>query len=1318
MNERTIQHDVVMKYICGREEDGGLGYRETANNIVSNDLFIPAHLAEFISNSEPEVWRRLLSQYKQDEKQLLLELKEEIKARYLKTQNAAMFFNGNRTINFKGECVPLYYVSGTELRGDEDFRKNIFAAVEESSHTIKCNDNNIYTLRPDVSFYLNGIFIGYMELKSVVMGQTASDHGRGKIIKDYLSTIKGFSQLEKDNDAVSKCRSAVHAIYEKAIHLTASDINETYVIRNLASLYEFAHTKLAGAVPVSIDEVAPEFIKIFKQYPITSLALTEKQRFEQTMSFLYSKRMIEKEILYYNFLEYKLERTKDGKRKVSHAPRLISPRPKQKIGCDKIMNRIVEMLDHEKEPNYYMDKLRRELIALDIPQSKIEEIILKRESYCNNKFVYSLLMQYAAGFGKSNIIGWTALQLKDFRYKGAYAYDKIMLVVDRLQLRDQLDSTMRNMNIDKSMFVEAIDRTTFINALDSPKRIIVVNIQKFMDLQEAITESGKKLKTMRVAFLIDEIHRSNSGENNREMINLFERLQDSFKKEDGEVIVKKNLLIGFTATPSEETLSRFGEFKSAQIVPLWVPFDSYTMKEAIEDGYILDPTKDIYPFAVPVKFDSVEDIDDADEDNPIKIKHSKESVYSYEPRMRKIAEFLVERILSLVYGKIRGEGKAMFAVSSIPNAIKYIEIIREIYAEKCQQKAYAKYAEAPISIVYSDSQKYQPCSSLNYGKNESQVISDFKSSKNGLIIVVDKLQTGFDEPKLHTLFLDKEISDINAIQTISRVNRTCKNKNECHVIDCSWKNVNLNNIKTAFKKFCDMVISDFNPEEQAVAITKLYKELCSFDLYKNWFDQYKAKSDDASFMLSMEDAFRSWIRQYVERELAIKRQNKENGWAEGDPEYITPENPAKDLRVLISNYSSAIESVKNVYDISAKYYDETFLTFWHIYCRVFRDATKKKNDDDVYVVEPVDIDDSGFTLIDEEPDEPTSHGGKSTTKKIVEPKSKTIGDVIKLITKLNEQEKISAQHVQEWLKEIGLFFQYLNADNDLTAYLKDNGFSEEDKKTKFHSALTRYCRQLKKRSDVTDVERLVVIIKMSEDQLRASYLLALLNPKEDPDFDFDITTPATETTTPTPAPSTVEDLIAQAELLFNPIYNEDKVKQAFVDLLKQQFVYFRGVKFAEFEDVVDVFFKIVARESIEDLDGLNESIPDALNKYFFARNNPVSLKNIFKSILLDLEPYLRKICFLKNGKVFGQYDGFVPVAREITEFSYLYNTRNPNLAQFKGFYNVIYGWRNDNAHLAPKLPNDEVDGAIFMVLCMYAYATMVSMDELDYIINL
>ena len=112
----------------------------------------------------------------------------------------------------------------------------------------------------------------------------------------------------------------------------------------------------------------------------------------------------------------------------------------------------------------------------------------------------------------------------------------------------------------------------FINALDSKKPIIVVNIQKFLDLQDALSAAGKKLKKMRVAFLIDEIHRSNSGENNQEMIDLFARLQESFNV-GGQTVVKKNLLIGFTATPSDDALARFGEFRSALTKPMWIPLN-------------------------------------------------------------------------------------------------------------------------------------------------------------------------------------------------------------------------------------------------------------------------------------------------------------------------------------------------------------------------------------------------------------------------------------------------------------------------------------------------------------------------------------------------------------------------------------------------------------------------------------------------------------------------------------------------------------------------------------------------------------------------
>ena len=234
---------------------------------------------------------------------------------------------------------------------------------------------------------------------------------------------------------------------------------------------------------------------------------------------------------------------------------------------------------------YFINRLRAELQALNAPQDLIDRVVAERDSYCNNKYVYSLLLQYAAGFGKSNIIGWTALQLKDLRYKGEWVYNKILLVVDRLQLRDQLDSMMLNMNIDKAMFVEATDQDTFVKALSDKRRIIVVNIQKFWELKKAIEKAGKDFKNMRVAFLIDEVHRSNTDDVHQEMYSAFDELQDIFDEDGGFITkgsTKKNLIVGFTATPSDRVLARFGEFhRSANFInQLWKPFDSYTMKGA------------------------------------------------------------------------------------------------------------------------------------------------------------------------------------------------------------------------------------------------------------------------------------------------------------------------------------------------------------------------------------------------------------------------------------------------------------------------------------------------------------------------------------------------------------------------------------------------------------------------------------------------------------------------------------------------------------------------------------------------------------------
>ena len=528
MNELKIQHEYVMEFLCRLEEQGGLGYRNVSNIVISNDLFIPSIMGEFVKNSQPETWARLLKKFRNDEQALQTALKDKVKETLLDAQNVATYINGHKSITFEGEKVWLFYVSGTELKGDEEFKQNIFCAVEESSHTLKVDEVKLYTIRPDIMFFVNGIYIGYMELKSSTKGQTARVNGRQKVAKDYLATLKALTEQEKCDAKAMKQRKEVMAIYEKAIHLTASDCNETYVMRGISQFFDVAHQGFTSEPAKTVDELTPFVLEPFKVYPVTTSAQTEKQRFEEVMRALYDKKMIEKEILYYNFIEYKYVKKEGAKERTSNTGRLIAPRPKQKFGCDKIMGRITEMLDHEKEPGYYINKLRTYLQSQGITPQKIEEIILLRERYFNNKFVYSLLLQYAAGFGKSNIIGWTALQLKDYRYEGVHAYDKVMIVVDRLQLRDQLDTMMMNMNIDKSMFVEATDRDTFMNALDGKLRIIVVNIQKFLDLQDALSAAGKKLKKMRVAFLIDEIHRSNSGENNQEMIDFFARLQETF----------------------------------------------------------------------------------------------------------------------------------------------------------------------------------------------------------------------------------------------------------------------------------------------------------------------------------------------------------------------------------------------------------------------------------------------------------------------------------------------------------------------------------------------------------------------------------------------------------------------------------------------------------------------------------------------------------------------------------------------------------------------------------------------------------------------
>jgi type I restriction enzyme R subunit len=1065
MKELDLQGDYVMDFLCRRED--GLKYREVRNTAVNDDMFIPDDLKEFVKENSPMAWCNLLKSmdYEGDEGKLMNDLMGFIKDKLKESTNVAIFLNSNKKITFHGESINLFFVSQTELTGDRDFDKNIFSAVEEMSYSYKYQGKKMFTIRPDVSFFVNGIFICYMELKSTYNGQNASKDGRQKVITDYIEAMQAYAKIANGNDVKQTIRREMLRIFENSIHLVATDINDTYVLRNVAMFFDELKKGFQENEYTTMLDYQSIIENVFKPYPVTRDDMMPREKFEEVMRALYSKKMIEKEILYYNFMEYKYVKKGRKKEYRDKTGSLICPRPKQKFGCDKIMGRIDEFLDHEKEPNYFIEKLRADLTRMGAGQEKIDKIIAERNAYCNNKFIYSLLLQYAAGFGKSNIIGWSALQLKDLRHEDSWVYDKILIVVDRLQLRDQIDTMMTNMNIDNSMFVEATDQDTFVKALTDKRRIIVVNIQKFWGIKDALKKAKKELGKMRIAFIIDEIHRSNTEDVHQEMLTTFDDIQGAFDEDDELRGDKKSLIIGLTATPSQTVLARFGEYYSGHsLQQLWVPFDSYTMRQAIKDGYILDPTKHIIPVQTQMLFTlddgTIERICKAPED--VKLGLRKSLIYENEDRMKAISQFVVDRLLSLIYTKIRGTGKAMLAVSSIPIAIKYYQYIRAMMTQMCKMPRFQKYKDAPISIVYSDNQKYQASKTMNGGMTEERVISNFKNAKNGLIIVVDKLQTGFDEPKLHTLFLDKEIRDINAIQTISRVNRTCKYKEECHVIDFSFGNVNVDNIDDAFCTYCDMFISDINPAKEKGLLEKMYADLCAHILYIHWFDKYKvAKASgeaNTQFIMDMMEDMQRWITEAVRAHEAYLA-----GLDEKERKDDTSVNTAKMLRIKITEYMSGIINMKGIIELSSEMTDKMFLEFWQVYCKVYSqmfprdeatDSIKVEFDDKlgVTVADDPDDDDGG----DDDGNGDDENGDDNDKPKTHRKSNPKEPDWLQLIKHLNEVEEVKGEQIDEWKKKVDDMMTYIKADGEFMAMVNNTNFEREDVEKDFYKLLRRY----------------------------------------------------------------------------------------------------------------------------------------------------------------------------------------------------------------------------------------------------------------------
>ncbi|MGH7961491.1 MAG: type I restriction endonuclease subunit R [Candidatus Binatia bacterium] len=429
---------------------------------------------------------------------------------------------------------------------------------------------------------------------------------------------------------------------------------------------------------------------------------------------------------------------------------------------------------------------------------------------------HNYLVEHSAGSGKSNTIGWLAHRLASLHnQQDQRVFDSVIVVTDRLVLDQQLQDTIYQFEHRQGV-VQKIDESSkqLAESLESGVPIIITTLQKFpfvsrqlLKLAEDRGEQGNGiLPTRRCAVIVDEAHSSQSGEASTELKGVLggEELRKEARKraveegrEDMEPLFRDlakrgrqaNLsFFAFTATPKHKTLAVFGHDGQ--------PFHRYTMRQAIEEGFIMDVLKHYTTYATYFKLLK------AGEDDPnVKRKKAAKALARFlrlhPHNIAQKTEIMVEHFHAVTRHKIGGKAKAMVVTGSRLEAVRY----KESFDRYIKGKGYAiKTLVAFSGTVIDDkiSDKTYTEEGMNGGIKEKELPEKFATSDYQVLLVAEKYQTGFDQPLLHTMYVDKRLAGIQAVQTLSRLNRMHPLKEDTFVLDF----VNdRQEIQEAFKQF-------------------------------------------------------------------------------------------------------------------------------------------------------------------------------------------------------------------------------------------------------------------------------------------------------------------------------------------------------------------------------------------------------------------------------------------------------------------------------------------------------------------------------------
>ena len=431
------------------------------------------------------------------------------------------------------------------------------------------------------------------------------------------------------------------------------------------------------------------------------------------------------------------------------------------------------------------------------------------------------LIEHSAGSGKSNSIAWIAYRLASaFDKDDKDIFDSVIIVTNRIVLDSQLQDTINSFD-HKAGLVECITQKKgsrgLVDAINDKKKIIICTIQKFLYAYKDFDE----LKGRNFAIIIDEAHQGQSGESARTLRSSLidvEKEKKSFAEENdmnpdaieeteellnilGQGHHENQSFFAFTATPINKTLELFGTSIGDEKKK---PFHTYSMRQAIEEGFILDVLSTYVTIKEAFKLIT------NTEDNPELLEEkAKRALFKYykqhEFTISQKVDMIMDNFLNNGRKKINGHGKAMIVTDSRQSAVLYYQAVKEYLLKHPDEtkgcgvlvafSGKVKFDGDDTEYIEAEMNEYPDGKKIN---SDAKFRKAFKSDDFNIMVVADKYQTGYDEPLLHSMFVDKKLKGVNAVQTLSRLNRTCPFKNDTFVLD--FANTS-DSIKESFQPF-------------------------------------------------------------------------------------------------------------------------------------------------------------------------------------------------------------------------------------------------------------------------------------------------------------------------------------------------------------------------------------------------------------------------------------------------------------------------------------------------------------------------------------